>query len=35
MKYLLTIGVVAAVAFAISRFRQRDDAALWHEVTTR
>ncbi|WP_232236058.1 DLW-39 family protein [Nocardia sp. BMG51109] len=35
MKFLLTIGVVAAVVFAVSKFRQRNDADLWHEVTSR
>ncbi|WP_218026833.1 DLW-39 family protein [Nocardia inohanensis] len=35
MKFLLTIGVVAAVIFGISKLRQRSDADLWHEVTTR
>ncbi|WP_212761990.1 DLW-39 family protein [Nocardia uniformis] len=35
MKILLTIGLVAAVVFGISKLRQRSDADLWHEVTTR
>lgn len=35
MKYVLTIGLVAAVFIGISKLRQRDDADLWHEVTTR
>ncbi len=35
MKILLTLGVVVAVVFAISKFRQRNEADLWHEVTTR
>ncbi|WP_216676145.1 DLW-39 family protein [Nocardia terpenica] len=35
MKILLTVGVVAALVFAISKFRQRNEADLWHEVTTR
>ena len=35
MKYVLTIGIVAAVLIGISKLRQRDDADLWHEVTTR
>ncbi|SUA74717.1 Uncharacterised protein [Nocardia otitidiscaviarum] len=35
MKFLLTIGLVAAVIFGISKLRQRNDADLWHEVTTR
>ncbi|MFC9994462.1 MULTISPECIES: DLW-39 family protein [Nocardia] len=35
MKFLLTIGIVAAVIFGISKLRQRNDADLWHEVTTR
>ncbi|UGT40485.1 DLW-39 family protein [Nocardia yamanashiensis] len=35
MKFLLTIGLVAAVIFGISKLRQRSDADLWHEVTTR
>ncbi|MEU4315206.1 MULTISPECIES: DLW-39 family protein [unclassified Nocardia] len=35
MKYVLTIGIVAAVLIGINKLRQRDDADLWHEVTTR
>ncbi|WP_225725704.1 MULTISPECIES: DLW-39 family protein [Nocardia] len=35
MKILLTIGVVVAVLIGISKLRQRNDADLWHEVTTR
>ncbi|WP_280262818.1 DLW-39 family protein [Nocardia wallacei] len=35
MKLLLTVGVVAAVVVAVSKLRQRNDADLWHEVTTR
>lgn len=35
MKFFLTIGLVAAVIFGISKLRQRNDADLWHEVTTR
>jgi hypothetical protein len=35
MKILLTLGVVVGVIFAINKFRQRGDADLWHEVTTR
>ncbi|MFI6871038.1 DLW-39 family protein [Nocardia sp. NPDC050406] len=35
MKILLTVGLVAAVIFGISKLRQRSDADLWHEVTTR
>ncbi|WP_460697131.1 DLW-39 family protein [Nocardia thraciensis] len=35
MKLLLTIGVVAAVVVVFSKFRQRNDADMWHEVTTR
>lgn len=35
MKYVLTIGIVAAVLVGISKLRKRDDADLWHEVTTR
>ncbi|WP_218025229.1 DLW-39 family protein [Nocardia jejuensis] len=35
MKFLLTIGLVAAVIFGISKLRQRGEADLWHEVTTR
>ncbi|WP_210741223.1 DLW-39 family protein [Nocardia veterana] len=35
MKLLLTIGVVAAVVFAVTKVRKRNDADLWHEVTTR
>ncbi|MEV0462440.1 DLW-39 family protein [Nocardia tengchongensis] len=35
MKFVLTIVAIAAVAFGISKLRQRNDADLWHEVTTR
>ncbi|WP_459548694.1 DLW-39 family protein [Nocardia sp. X0981] len=35
MKYVLTIGIVAAVLIGINKLRRRDDADLWHEVTTR
>ncbi|MCU1640872.1 MAG: hypothetical protein JWN03_1147 [Nocardia sp.] len=35
LKLLLTIGFAAAVIFGISKLRQRSDADLWHEVTTR
>jgi hypothetical protein len=35
MKFLLTLGVIVAVIVAVSRFRQRNDADVWHEVTTR
>ncbi|WP_217697468.1 DLW-39 family protein [Nocardia donostiensis] len=35
MKILLTIGVVVAVLVGINKLRQRNDADLWHEVTTR
>lgn len=35
MKILLTIGVVAAVVFAVTKVRKRDESDLWHEVTTR
>ncbi|MBB5913769.1 hypothetical protein BJY24_002636 [Nocardia transvalensis] len=35
MKILLTVGVVAAVIVAVTKFKQRGDADLWHEVTTR
>ncbi|WP_327142963.1 DLW-39 family protein [Nocardia sp. NBC_01327] len=35
LKTLLMVGVVAAVIFGISKLRQRSDADLWHEVTTR
>jgi hypothetical protein len=35
MKIFLTVSVVVAVAFAVSKFRQRSDADVWHEVTTR
>lgn len=35
MKFLLTVGVVVAVIFGVSKLRQRSDADLWHEVTTR
>ena len=35
MKLVLSVGVVVAVVVAISRFRQRGDADVWHAVTTR
>ncbi|MEV0298413.1 DLW-39 family protein [Nocardia sp. NPDC050710] len=35
MKILLTVGVVVLVLFGITKLRKRDDADLWHEVTTR
>ncbi len=35
MKYVLTIGIIAAVLVGISKLRKRDDADMWHEVTTR
>ncbi|UGT70964.1 hypothetical protein LTT66_12845 [Nocardia gipuzkoensis] len=35
MKILLTAGVVVLVLFGISKLRQRGDADMWHEVTTR
>ncbi|WP_433592342.1 DLW-39 family protein [Nocardia sp. CA-145437] len=35
MKIVLTIVIAAAVLFGISKLRQRNDADLWHEVTTR
>ncbi len=35
MKYVLTIGIVAAVLIGISKLRKRDEADMWHEVTTR
>jgi hypothetical protein len=35
MKYVLTIGIVAVVLIGISKLRRRDEADLWHEVTTR
>ncbi|MFD8244065.1 hypothetical protein [Nocardia sp. NPDC059691] len=35
MKLLLTAGVVVLVLFGISKLRQRSDADMWHEVTTR
>ncbi|MET8773737.1 MULTISPECIES: DLW-39 family protein [Nocardia] len=35
MKILLTVGVVVAVLFGITKLRKRDEADLWHEVTTR
>ncbi|RBO91673.1 DLW-39 family protein [Nocardia puris] len=35
MKILLTLGVAVAVLLGISKLRKRDDADLWHEVTTR
>ncbi|WP_228817081.1 DLW-39 family protein [Nocardia transvalensis] len=35
MRILVTLGLVAAVVFAVSKFRQRNEADLWHEVTAR
>ncbi|CAM4383391.1 DLW-39 family protein [Nocardia ninae] len=35
MKFLVTVGAVVAVLIGISKLRQRTDADLWHEVTTR
>lgn len=35
MKLVLTLVLVTAVVFGISKLRQRNDADLWHEVTTR
>ncbi|MEU3009181.1 MULTISPECIES: DLW-39 family protein [Nocardia] len=35
MKIVLTVGVVIAVLIGITKFRKRDDADLWREVTTR
>ncbi|MFB7877138.1 MULTISPECIES: DLW-39 family protein [unclassified Nocardia] len=35
MKIVLTVGVVIAVLIGITKFRKRDDADLWKEVTTR
>ncbi|MEU7221395.1 MULTISPECIES: DLW-39 family protein [Nocardia] len=35
MKFLITAGAVIAVLIGISKLRQRNDADLWHEVTTR
>lgn len=35
MKIVLTVGVVIAVLIGISKLRKRDDAEVWHEVTTR
>ncbi|MFC3963782.1 MULTISPECIES: DLW-39 family protein [Nocardia] len=35
MKLLLTVGIVAAVLLAITKLRKRDEADLWHEVTSR
>ncbi len=35
MKYVLTIGIIAAVLIGISKLRKRDEADMWHEVTTR
>ncbi|MFG1790761.1 DLW-39 family protein [Nocardia altamirensis] len=35
MKFLITVGAVVAVLIGISKLRQRNDADLWHEVTTR
>ncbi|KAF0849538.1 MULTISPECIES: DLW-39 family protein [Actinomycetes] len=35
MKIVLTVGVVIAVLIGITKFRKRDEADLWREVTTR
>ncbi|MFD3509973.1 DLW-39 family protein [Nocardia sp. NPDC058666] len=35
MKIVLMVGVVIAVLIGVNKFRQRDDADLWREVTTR
>ncbi|MGW4364891.1 DLW-39 family protein [Nocardia takedensis] len=35
MKILLTAGVAILVLVGITKLRKRDDADLWHEVTTR
>ncbi|MCM6776964.1 DLW-39 family protein [Nocardia sp. CDC159] len=35
MKFILTLAVVAAVVFAIGKFRQRNEPDMWHQVTTR
>ncbi|MFF0489143.1 DLW-39 family protein [Nocardia sp. NPDC003482] len=35
MKILLMLGAVVAVVFAVSKFRQRSEPDLWHEVTNR
>ncbi len=35
MKILLTIGVAVLVLVGITKLRKREDADLWHEVTTR
>ncbi|MFB8276372.1 MULTISPECIES: DLW-39 family protein [Nocardia] len=35
MKFLVTVGAVVAVLIGISKLRQRNDADMWHEVTTR
>jgi hypothetical protein len=35
MKVILTIGVLAAVLFAITKVRRRSEPDVWHEVTTR
>ncbi|MFD3705952.1 MULTISPECIES: DLW-39 family protein [Nocardia] len=35
MKIVLMVGVVIAVLIGVSKFRKRDDADLWREVTTR
>ncbi|WP_233608208.1 DLW-39 family protein [Nocardia stercoris] len=35
MKFVLVLGVIAAAVFAVTKFRQRNEADLWHEVTTR
>ncbi|MEU7139541.1 DLW-39 family protein [Nocardia sp. NPDC046473] len=35
MKFLVTVGAVIAVLIGISKLRQRNEADMWHEVTTR
>ncbi|WP_228538854.1 DLW-39 family protein [Nocardia sp. XZ_19_385] len=35
MKLLLTVGIAVVVLIGISKLRKRDDADLWHEVTSR
>ncbi len=35
MKILLTIGVAVLVVIGITKLRKREDADLWHQVTTR
>lgn len=35
MKILLTLGAAVLVLIGITKLRKREDADLWHEVTTR